>query len=169
MPVQLSGENLDEAVTMMSRAVEEARYASCDKDQRGVIIVKGGKVIGKGANGPPQGFACVRSYCGDICSTHAVHAEMRAIAHAVKHGFGLDLQGSTMYHARTIEGRLVESRKPRCAQCSKHLIEFGVEEFILKHPEGYFSYCSKELHRLSLDYVKSEIKQADPFDKKSIG
>jgi len=168
MPVKLVGEDLEEAISRMLEAVAQAGYASCGKDKRGVVIVKEGKVIGQGANGPPPGFVCSPPYCEGICTVYSVHAEMRAIAYAVKHGFGQDLQDSRMYHARTIEGFLVDSRKPRCAQCSKHLIEFGIRDFVLKHAEGYFLYPSDELHRLSLEYVKSKDKPADPFDKKCI-
>lgn len=168
MPRLLLGMELEDAIRWMDRAVEQAASAGCGKDRRGVVIIKHGALIGYGANGPPPGFPCVPGYCKEICSTYSVHAEMRAIARAVKDGHGIELQGSRMYHARTIDTKLADSRKPRCAQCSKHLIEFGIAEFVLRHAEGYTIYTAEELHRLSIEYVKNPNKPPDPHGDHAI-
>lgn len=152
MPELLKGKALEDAIRYTQIAVCEAANAACAKDTRGVIIVKDDLVIGRGANHPPKPFVCSPDYCKDICRTYAVHAELNAILDAYKNGH--DLRGAQMYHANVKDGVLVDSRKPRCADCSKHVLTVGIERFILKHAEGYTSYGAEEFHRLSLDAVK---------------
>lgn len=152
MPRILNGLELKEAIKWMGEAIKESQNAKCSKDKRGVVIVKNDKIIGKGTNSPPQGFECVPEYCMPICRTYAVHAEMNAIADAVKKGN--NLTDARMYHARVENDQLANSRKPRCVDCSKHLITFGISEMVLKHEEGYVAYGVEEYHRLSLQSLK---------------
>ncbi len=148
MPRVLAGSELEEAVRWMGMAVQESARSPCELDKRGVIIVKGGELIGKGVNAPPPGFRCEAAYCQPTCRTYAVHAEMNAIIDAVHQGN--DVRGARMYHARGEQGRLVDSRQPRCADCSKHILALGLTDFVLKHSEGYTVYKAEELNRLSL-------------------
>ena len=145
----LEGSEPEEAVRWMGMAVQESINSPCERDKRGVVIVKGGELIGKGVNAPPPGFRCEPAYCQPTCRTYAVHAEMNALIDA--RDLGNDVRGARMYHVRGEQGRLVDSRPPRCADCSKHILDFGLAGFVLKHVEGYTVYGAEEFNRLSLE------------------
>lgn len=144
----LLGEYLEEAKYWMNKAVEISLKSPCKKDKRGVVIVNYGLLAGEGFNAPPEGFSCEPKYCEPTCKDFAVHAEMNAIMNAIKSEKSLDR--ARMYQARSMDGKLVNSRKPRCYHCSKHLQGFGIKEFVLKHPEGYILYNTKEFNEISL-------------------
>jgi len=145
----LERSDLEKAVKWMEVAVRTAKNSPCRTDKRGVIIVKDDKIVGKGVNAPPIHFKCEPNYCGDSCRVPAVHGEMNAIFDAGKNGYGVE--GGTMYHARVENGILQDSRKPRCADCSKHVLQAGILYFVLKHEEGYALYSTKEFHEISLE------------------
>lgn len=144
----LQGSDLEEAVRWMALAVETGKDSPCQRDKRGVVIVRDGVLVGKNVNAPPAGFVCVPKYCEPTCRTYAVHAEMNAIASAMQRW--QSVSGATMYHARVENGLLQDSREPRCPDCSKHVIAFGIKEFVLKHAQGYVAYSAQELNELSL-------------------
>jgi len=152
MPMLLENSELEEAIHWMSIAVNESANSPCQRDKRGVVIVKNNVLIGKGVNAPPEGFICEPEYCESTCKTYAVHAEMNAIIDAVNQEN--DVRGARMYQARAENGDLIDSRKPRCAECSKHIILFGIADFVLKHKEGYTLYTPVELNKLSLNSLK---------------
>jgi len=153
----LEGSELEEAVKWMEVAVRTAENSPCRTDKRGVIIVKDGKLIGKGFNAPPIPFKCEPNYCGDSCRVPAVHGEMNAIFDAANNSY--DVKGARMYHAKVEKGILQDSRKPRCADCSKHVLQAGIAEFVLKHEEGFTVYDAEEFHRISLEnYRKRKLR-----------
>ena len=154
MAIILSGLELEEAMKWMSIATDEGKKSPCARDKRGVVIVKDSLEIGLGFNAPPSVFICEPKYCQPTCKDYAIHAEMNAIVNAVRRGNGLNLIGARMYHARVENGVLQDSRKPRCYQCSKHLVAFGLGEFVLKHQEGLTLYPIEEFNRLSLESMK---------------
>src|SRR3989344_7979546 len=146
----LQDSELETAVKWMGVAIKKAKQSPCERDKRGVVIVSNrGLEIGVGLNAPPPGFIC-DEHCQPTCRDYAVHAEMNAIADAVKKGNGQSLTGARMYHARVENGILKNSRKPKCYQCSKHLVTFGLTEFVLKHEAGYTLYSIQEFNELSL-------------------
>lgn len=153
----LTGSELEETIHWMNEAVRLGKHSPCQRDQRGVVIVKNGILIGEGFNAPPEGFICEPQYCEPTCKTYAVHAEMNAIVDAVCRGN--DLFGSRMYHARVEHGKLLDSRKPRCGDCSKHVIAFSIAEFVLKHKDGFTLYTAHEFNYLSItanaNYINS--------------
>ena len=153
MTIILHDLELEEAVTWMSVASEEAKKSPCARDKRGVVIVKESLEIGLGFNAPPVGYICEPKYCQPTCKDYSVHAEMNAIADAVKRGNGLNLMGARMYHARVENGVLQDSRRPKCYQCSKHGVAFGLREFVLKHKEGYTLYSIQEFNQVSLKSI----------------
>lgn len=155
----LEGSELEEAVKWMDAAVREAKNSPCKTDSRGVVIVNEGQIVGKGVNAPPMGFKCEPSYCGDSCRVPAVHAEINAILDAGKKGNSVE--GGIMYHANTKNGILLDSRQPRCADCSKHVLQAGIFDFVLKHEEGITLYDAKELHDISRENYKKR-----PFNQK---
>lgn len=160
MSIILRGPELEVAIRWMDVALEEAKKSPCARDKRGVVIVKDDLEIGKGFNAPPSGFICELRYCQPTCKDYAVHAEMMAIADAVRRGNGQNLIGAKMYHARVENGILQDSRMPRCYQCSKHLVTFCLAEFVLKHAEGYTLYPIDEFNELSLESSRVVISNA---------
>ncbi len=157
MPRILEGKELEEAVMYTDLALKLAGHSPCVNDKRGVVIVYNSRVIGKGLNAPPEGFKCEPEYCKPICKTYVIHAEMNAIFDAIKKGYFRYLKGSRLYHARAENEQLANSRKPRCADCSKHILEIGISEIVLKHEEGYTLYDVNEFHKLSLDSLENKI------------
>lgn len=147
----LEGEELEEAKKWMSLAVEIAKGSPCKRDKRGVVIVQNGNEIGRGFNAPPKRFVCEARYCEPTCRYYTIHAEMNAIADAVNRGNWAKIPGAKMYHARAENGKLMDSRKPRCYDCSKHLVVFRLGEFVLKHDSGFTVYDIEEFNRLSLE------------------
>ena len=145
----IEGSELEETLRWMHRAVELGQKSPCQRDQRGVVIVKNGILLGEGVNAPPEGFTCEPKYCQPTCRFYAVHAEMNAIADAVRKQN--PLQGSRMYHARVEGDKLADSRKPRCGECSKHVLTFGIADFVLKHEEGFTVYDAHEFNYLSIN------------------
>ncbi len=149
----LKGRELENTKYYMKLAAETAMQSPCQRDKRGVVIVNNHlKVIGAGYNAPPQGYKCEPKCCEPTCKNYAIHAEMNAIIDAVKNRE--NLEDSRMYHARVNEnGEILPSRKPRCYLCSKHILGFGIKEFVLMHEEGLTLYGIKEFNRLSLEAI----------------
>ena len=142
----------------------KSQTVPCIRDKRGVVIVCNSNLeIGLGFNAPPPRFSCEPRYCEPTCKDYAIHAEMSAIAAAIRRGNGQNLIGARMYHARVEGGALQDSRKPRCYQCSKHLVLFGLAEFVLKHREGYTLYSIQEFNQLSLDNTLASATNNDRF------
>ena len=154
----LEGSDLEAAIMFMDAATTLSRKAPCERDQRGVVIVRHNRIIGAGVNAPPQGYACESRYCKPTCKDYAVHAEMNAIANADAQGHSV--HGAIMYHARGENGVLQVSRKPKCYACSKHILAFSLGGIVLNHEEGLTLYTAKELNDLSLEfYMKKQIEK----------
>ena len=151
----LQGSELEEAIKYIDIAAKISVNSPCARDKRGVIIVKNNKIIGKGVNAPPAPFKCEPNYCGDSCRVPAVHAEMNAILDAARRGH--NLREARMYHARAENGVLQDSREPRCADCSKHILQAGIEDFVLKHKTGFTLYDAVTFHYISLENSRKEI------------
>ncbi|MBU0760824.1 MAG: hypothetical protein KJ600_00370 [Nanoarchaeota archaeon] len=152
----LNGPELKEAQGWLQAAVEEAGKSPCKRDKRGAVIVDSiGLEIGSGFNAPPAGLECEPRHCEPTCKDYAVHAEMNAIANAVRRGNGQKLFNATMYHARTERGILQKSRSPKCYQCSKHLVVFGISGFVLNREGGCTYYPIEDFNRLSLESLEA--------------
>jgi deoxycytidylate deaminase len=144
----LEGSGLEKAIKYTYIAAKIAETSPCKREKRGVIIVKSSIIIGTGVNSPPCPFQCEPDYCGESCRVPAVHAEMNAILNVENRHY---LEGAVLYHAKIDEeGVLQNSRKPRCADCSKHILQAGIAGVVLKHEEGYVFYDSREFHLISL-------------------
>ncbi|MDP2628328.1 MAG: hypothetical protein Q8P15_00325 [Nanoarchaeota archaeon] len=153
MPKILNGSELEEAVLWMNEAVKVSMFSPCQRDKRGVVIVKNNEIIGEGGNRLPCDIICDSKYCEPSCKKTAIHAEMDAIINVRNREL---LIGARMYHARAEKGVLIDSRKPRCLDCAKYILAFGISEFVLKHEEGYVLYSARENYELSLQYEKSK-------------
>jgi len=151
----LQGCELEEVIKYMNIATKIAGESPCAKEKRGVVIVNQGKIVGEGVNSPPMFFKCEPNYCGESCRVPAVHAEMNAIIDAGRKRHNLN--GARMYHARVENGVLQDSREPRCADCSKHILQANICDFVLKHKTGFTLYDAVTFHYISLKNSRKEI------------
>lgn len=148
--------NQDEIKTCqkyMRLAAKEATKSKCAKSQRGVIIVKNGKVIGKGYNKPTIEklcHPCIRENIknnGQVELCSAIHAEQMAIINSKE-----SLKSARMYHIKVKDGEMKPSSDISCTVCSRIILESGIKEFVLWHKEGYGLYSANEFNRLSFKY-----------------
>ena len=148
-------EELKEAEYYMGLAAKEAKKSTCKKSQRGAILVKGNKIIGKGHNKVTLKKVCnpcIREEIHDnskveLCS--AIHAEQMAIIDAANKG--KTLKGTIMYHVKVKNGKIVPVGDLSCTVCSRIMSEAGIK-FVLLQKNGYVLYEAKELNKLSFDY-----------------
>lgn len=156
----LKGKQEKEAIGWMKKAAEVAEMASCFKAKCGTVIVKKGKLIGKGYNAPPldeeKNRVCNEEFgVGKPKSdrTCCMHAEWRAIMDALKRN-PEKLKGSKLYFTRIDEnGEIKKSGKPYCTVCSRMALDVGIAYFILWHEEGILEYPTDEYNKLSYKYL----------------
>lgn len=133
-----------------------AQRSTCLRSQVGALIVKNGRIVSMGYNGPVSGMpACVKPLplmelgmesmmekvrervCMGPGCTRSLHAETNAIAFAAR--AGVSVEGCTMYC----------SMSP-CINCAKVIVNSGIKE--LKYLEEYRDNSGLEL------LEKAEIK-----------
>ncbi|MFH1638005.1 MAG: deaminase [Candidatus Woesearchaeota archaeon] len=151
----LKGEEKEKAEYFLKKAEEAANKAKCLKSSRGVVIVKEGRVIGEGWNGPLEEICnkCLREDIKDDSRTElcrGMHAEQRAIINALKESHSLE--GSTIYLIRLKNGIQKPEKGPSCSHCSKMMLETGVKEFVEVEKEGIALYTAEEFYKLSMEY-----------------
>ncbi len=135
-------------------AAQIAFMSVCKKAKRGVILLRGREIIGKGWNNqtrPSQCDNCPRENVHDgsqhdLCLE--IHAEQMAILDALKNGYS-NLRGTVMIQIKVKGGQMVPSEKPTCTWCSRYLEYFGIN-FVLWHREGIAIYAPDEINTLSL-------------------
>lgn len=154
---ELSDEEVEEVMNHMERAKELAEGLGCEDANCGSVIVKDGRVIGKGHNSPPGNLESQRRCSrekdeyGDKVTdkTCCVHAEQRAIMDAL--GDNPDeLEGSTLYFTRVDnEGEMKKSNELYCTICSKMILDVGVGEVVMWKGDDLVAYDSEEYNDLS--------------------
>ena len=140
--------NHDQALIL---AIDEANRGPCAKSQRGVILWSGEYFV-TAYNAPPWPLRCTgtdacRKACGKIC----VHAEQAAL---LKFDWSLKPHGRDvhMLHVKTVDDVKVASGPPSCWQCSRLILEAGVDYMWLLHDDGLRRYAALEFHRLTLQH-----------------
>lgn len=148
--------------SIVRQTVAVAAGSPCAKSKRGVAIWGGSfdhpdqhgwPFLLIEHNSPPQGFSCLgREVCGNHCNKVAVHAEERALLRVAKsvEPCQFSTQGASMLHVKVIDGELVQSRAPSCWQCSRMILEAGVESIWLYHVTGWEEYSTLEFHQQTL-------------------
>lgn len=156
----LSGNEEKEAIRFIDEAERLAKDSTCGRKRSGCVIVKGGKIIGKGFNSPPGNMdsqkrcSCIKnSYHQKITDkTCCVHAEQRAIMDALKNNSS-SILGSRLYFIRLDENSMrVPSGNPYCTICSKMALDSGIAEFVLWHDTGITVYDTDEYNDLSFRF-----------------
>mgnify|MGYP003393084718 CR=1 FL=1 len=160
----LVGKSLEEAKVWMAEASEIAKHSKCHKKHSGSVIVKDGKIIGKGYSGPALDNESTRT-CDDddkydygtkprFDRTCCIHAEWRALIEALMTS-SQKVSGSIMYYCSVDDsGMISKSGKPYCTVCSRLILECGVSEFVLWHEDGICSYRAEEYNELSYSYLR---------------
>lgn len=146
---------LQKAWEYLSLAIEEAKKSTCKKSQRGVVIVKDGKIIGSGYNKVTYEKLCnpcIREEIHDngrveLCA--AIHAEQMAIIDACNKGNSV--KRGTIYHAKIKNGEEKTCNDLSCTVCSRMIFEAGME-FVLHEDRGFVIYEPEEFNRLSFEY-----------------
>lgn len=166
----LTGQDLKEAEEWKAIVTEVAQSSTCTRAKCGAIIVKYGKVIGQGSNGPYVGFEsycnpCMRSRLNiphktryELCSGY--HAERAALDDAIHNMLNTEKENRDKFdpcQARIYYIALDESGKPRgseypsCTLCSGPILKWGIEDVVLWHGgDNYEAYDTKTFHELSL-------------------
>lgn len=159
---------------LSDRLIEYARvvatHSPCAKSKRGCIVVdsdtRAFTVYGSGFNGPPPPFSCdgsesCRSSCRHVC----IHAEARAIIAATSSAGNRTvplsltcrlkaLSGLAMVHIKVdAAGVAVPSGPPSCEQCSKLVLDSGLDGIWLwVEADDWRFYPAKEFHDLTLKH-----------------
>lgn len=103
--------------TFMEVADVMSKRSTCKRKKVAALIVREGRILVTGYNGPPSGGDCVECD-GESCDT-AIHAEMNAIAFAAK--YGVSIEGCTMYCTMS-----------PCINCAKVIINSGIKTVVFK-------------------------------------
>lgn len=158
----LAGEEEKEAAKFVDLAATIALKSTCSRAQCGAVIVKNGKVIGKGYNSPPledeNNRMCENVYPNKngkklkYDKTCCIHAEWRAIIDALK-THPKDIKGSTMYFMRIEEGKHTRT-EPFCTVCSRLIMEVGIAKSVLWQAEGYVEYSAPEYNQASYAFFR---------------
>jgi deoxycytidylate deaminase len=142
-----------------AKAAKTACCSLCLRANCGAVLVKDGRLIGTGYNGPPQDNLDLR-VCNSIEAsvkkprsdrTCCVHAEWRALLDAMER-FPLDVEGSTMVFCRVNDQGPLKSGHPYCTVCSRLTLDRGVASWLLWHEAGIREYSAVEYHQLSERY-----------------
>ena len=138
-------------IEALALATSIGAQSPCAKSKRGVVVFQTGgamptQLIASGCNGPPGDFVCDGSdACRAVCGKIAVHAEDRAIR-----GAGRFAEGADLLHVKVVDGVAVPSGGPSCWQCSRTIVDAGIEGVWLLHADGLRRYTAAEFHCLTL-------------------
>lgn len=115
--------------------------STCLRAKVGALIVKEGRIISMGYNGPASGLLhCVD--CSGAGCTLSLHAESNAVSYAARSG--VSIEGATLYC----------SLSP-CPTCAKIIIQSGIKEVV--YGEAYRDTSGLELLS-SLGILVREVK-----------
>ncbi|HEX8227462.1 MAG TPA: deaminase [Candidatus Saccharimonadales bacterium] len=158
--VRVTGKDLEVILPFFKAAAELAKVATCHNGKCGTVIVKNGKIIGQGYNGPAfadeANRTCDAQYDVSIKpkydKTCCTHAEWRAILDACKRNRD-DIDGSILYFMRVDEdGEFTYAGDPYCTTCSRLTLESGISQFALWNNDGADMYDAVEYNQKSYAY-----------------
>ncbi|MBI3632880.1 MAG: hypothetical protein HY226_01155 [Candidatus Vogelbacteria bacterium] len=156
--------DVDEAMRWINQAAEAAKQAMCSNAKCGTVIVKEGKVIGRGYNAPPldkeENRTCNQTFGPgkpNFDRTCCMHAEWRAIIDALKNN-GDKIKGAKLYFSRVDQnGGMKRAKSIHCTVCSRLALDTGIAEFVLWFEDGIRSYTTDEYDKVSYQYVEKKI------------
>ncbi|MCL4387115.1 MAG: deaminase [Patescibacteria group bacterium] len=163
----LIGKEKEEALKYLKIASKASSKACCLKTKkRGAIIVKNGKVLGKGANRPADNYICKKclrdrakslkfgEFNTEPC--RSIHAEQRAIIDSYQNGYK-DLSDSKMYFCQVKEGELQSASGFSCTICSKLILESKIKSFIMILNGEVTEVSAKEMNDKSFELVQKAV------------
>lgn len=113
---------------MIEHALRTAARSPC-RSKRGVVIysMRAREPRGEGYNGPPSDLTCPgRSLCEGTCGQRSVHAEVRALRDALRHGAVYGAGPYDLIHVElATHGGVVACVGPSCWQCSREVLDVG--------------------------------------------
>ena len=120
---------IDPLQSWVDEAVNMAMRSPC-LSKRGVVIgSQDMRLIGSGFNHQPFPFRCSQNdACKKNCGKTAIHAEQSAILRATA-----PIKGAWMLHVKAKQGKPCSSLGPSCLECSKLILESGIEWMHLLH------------------------------------
>lgn len=147
---------------MINRAIKQAQLSPCQKSQRGAVVFKGERILGKGFNAPIYPNTCIPEVCKRFCRFNTIHAERRACYDALSKGF--DLTGASILHMKIKDGQIQPVNNTignaTCLDCSAYLIKLKIDgmplnELILWRADEeenrlYVAYSIEEFYRNSV-------------------
>lgn len=123
MAQQIKGRITRDALYMSIAGLFSQRGA-CERAKVGAVIIREGRIISTGYNGPPKGTPdCqYRKHGWEPCDLsksceRAIHAEENAIVFASREG--ISVKGCTMYCTFS-----------PCKKCAESIIQSGIEELV---------------------------------------
>lgn len=158
----LTGQQEKEAMQWINEAAEIAKKALCLRAKCGVVIVKDGKVVGKGYNAPPldepRNQTCLNEYQlpqkFKYDKTCCMHAEWRAIIDVLKNN-PEKVEGSTLYFTRINED-VKQWGRPFCTVCSRMILDVGIKKVVLPQEKGLCLYEADEYNSASYQYIPAD-------------
>lgn len=141
-------------------AVKEAKKSRCEQARCGCVIIKDGKIIGRGFNSPPAEIESQRRCSNSkkdfnnkvTDKTCCMHSEQRAMFDTLRTN-PYSIKGADLYFIRIDkEGIKIPAEKPYCTICSKMALDLGIRNFVLFHKEGLKFYNTQEYNDLSFSF-----------------
>ncbi len=130
---------LDDDKVFITLALSISKKSKCIKRQVGAVVVKMGRVVSTGYNGPPAGnYNCNKDFFETGCPrtssngcSYALHAELNAIVFAYKNN--IDLIGVTIYITLS-----------PCIDCAKLIYITGIKKVVFLHKYSEYKKLDKE-------------------------
>ena len=148
---------------ILEEAIASANNSIC-RSKRGAVIFRLRKdqvdvLASSGWNHQPT-FLCDGSEtCKSTCGKTAVHAEQSAILRMGPWRWSPHFE---ILHVKTVDGLLVPSGPPSCLECSKLILEAGIEHVWLFHEDGWKRYGAGEFHQLTMEHHQiGKLESAD--------
>ena len=147
-------ERPEKADYYLNIAKEVCQRSTCLRRKFGAVIHKDDQIISTGYVGAPRGAPncidigkCQRIEANvppgeryELC--RSVHAEANAIINAAR--AGVSVLGGTLYlYGENVSDGSIAEAKP-CRMCKRMIINAGINEVVVKTPEGKKTYSVKE-------------------------
>lgn len=129
----------------MDLLVKLAGASGCMKSKRAVVLiaVDGGHHFG--VNRPAVGECDGSETCRRDCPRICIHAEQEAVINAGQHA-----RAASVFHLKVVNGAPAASGDPSCVECSKLMLEAGVDHVWLYQADGWRRWSAADFHLATL-------------------
>lgn len=155
MSRRIEGDELKNLDLAIETARAAATQSTCERDHRGAVVFKDGKILASASNGPIPPFECNPDKCGNVCGIYAMHAERLAIIKALESEE--DLTDASILHVKVGKaGEIEVSQDLRCEDCTGYMVRVGrnkkgmrLAEFLLFQEDGWVAYEITEIDKIT--------------------